>query len=67
MDVEECFHLFSRLSSSVALETKKSWVEALMAELSLEKCRDTKIGDARVKGVSGGERFPLQTHMHPKS
>lgn len=31
-------------------------VEAVISELGLGKSRDTLVGDARVRGVSGGER-----------
>lgn len=35
---------------------KKSRVEDIIQMLRLEKCRDTRIGDARTRGVSGGEK-----------
>ncbi|KJE97893.1 hypothetical protein CAOG_07972 [Capsaspora owczarzaki ATCC 30864] len=45
-----------RLPRSLALETKMARVETVIQLLRLDKCADTLIGSAHVKGVSGGER-----------
>ena len=45
-----------RLPSDMATENKQERVKAIIDELGLYKARDTRIGDAQVRGVSGGER-----------
>ncbi|XP_057975009.1 ABC transporter G family member 25 [Malania oleifera] len=45
-----------RLPQTLSKAEKISVVESVMAELGLEKCENTIIGDALVRGVSGGER-----------
>ncbi|KAH7685380.1 Sulfate-transporting ATPase protein [Dioscorea alata] len=45
-----------RLPRTVARAEKVRAAEAVMAELGLDKCADTVIGNAFVRGVSGGER-----------
>ncbi|KAJ3208979.1 ATP-binding cassette sub- G member 1 [Dinochytrium kinnereticum] len=45
-----------RLPKSISPEEKKERVEAIIKDLNLTKCADTIIGDAHIKGVSGGER-----------
>lgn len=47
------FKLGNRLGSGKALE---EYVTTVINDLGLKKCRNTAIGDATVKGVSGGER-----------
>ncbi|CEH14703.1 abc atp-binding protein isoform 1 [Ceraceosorus bombacis] len=37
-------------------QTKMDRVEDIIRMLRLEKCRDSRIGDARTRGISGGER-----------
>lgn len=44
------------LGDDVSIESKYDVVDAVIAELGLEKTRNTVIGDERVRGVSGGER-----------
>ena len=45
-----------RLPRSVSLAEKRLRVEQIIMQLGLNSCRDTKIGDAQNKGISGGER-----------
>ncbi|KAG2450267.1 hypothetical protein HYH02_004778 [Chlamydomonas schloesseri] len=41
--------------TSEPLEEKKAAVEELLTRLSLQRCRDVKIGNAMAKGISGGQ------------
>jgi ABC-type multidrug transport system ATPase subunit len=45
-----------RLSRKMPLAEKKERVNAVIRQLGLEGCRDTKIGDSLSRGISGGER-----------
>ena len=45
-----------RLSKEFTAQDKLARVNAIIQELGLTKARDTQIGDARHRGVSGGER-----------
>ncbi|GBG64535.1 hypothetical protein CBR_g45231 [Chara braunii] len=45
-----------RLPSTMSKETKKQFVDGVLAELSLTKAADTWIGNEMRRGVSGGER-----------
>ena len=45
-----------QLSSKLSDEDKEKYVDSIIAELGLNKCKDTIIGDAKTRGVSGGER-----------
>ncbi|CAK9871016.1 unnamed protein product [Sphagnum jensenii] len=45
-----------RLPRSYSQEQKERRVEAIIAELGLEKCQHTMIGNTFLRGVSGGER-----------
>ncbi|CAG8696953.1 21385_t:CDS:10, partial [Cetraspora pellucida] len=45
-----------RLPREVPTSAKLEQVENVIQALNLSKCSNTKIGDARVRGVSGGER-----------
>ena len=45
-----------RLPRSMPLEKKRGRVEQVVRELGLSKCVDTMVGNAVVRGVSGGER-----------
>ncbi|KAK4535738.1 hypothetical protein CDCA_CDCA06G1763 [Cyanidium caldarium] len=45
-----------RLPRSMPLEKKRNRVEQVVRELGLSKCVDTMVGNAVVRGVSGGER-----------
>ena len=54
----EALHFSAALRSGAALgaAARTAKVDALLAELKLEKCADTLIGGALIKGISGGER-----------
>lgn len=45
-----------RLPRTVTAAEKVAAAEAVMAELGLGKCADTAVGNAFVRGISGGER-----------
>ncbi|CAL4995119.1 unnamed protein product [Urochloa decumbens] len=45
-----------RLPTTTPLSTKASAADAVIAELGLTACADTIVGNAFVRGVSGGER-----------
>ncbi|KAJ3104803.1 ATP-binding cassette sub- G member 1 [Phlyctochytrium planicorne] len=45
-----------RLPDSISQDEKNKRVDAIIRDLNLTKCADTIIGDAAIKGVSGGER-----------
>jgi ABC-type multidrug transport system ATPase subunit len=45
-----------RLPSSVSLAEKTKIVERIIQQLGLQNCKDTRIGDAENRGISGGER-----------
>jgi len=45
-----------QLSKHMSFDEKKKYVMSIIQELGLIKCKDTIIGDARTRGVSGGER-----------
>ncbi|KAJ3220188.1 hypothetical protein HDU67_005514 [Dinochytrium kinnereticum] len=45
-----------RLSSTTPKEQKAKRVDDIIQELGLLKCKDTKIGDSDLKGISGGEK-----------
>jgi ATP-binding cassette subfamily G (WHITE) protein 2 len=42
--------------SALSEEDKIKVVNSVIKNLGLEKCRDTYVGDARIRGVSGGEK-----------
>ena len=45
-----------RLPRDMALSEKQALVERTLAELGLERCADTLIGEERIRGISGGEK-----------
>ena len=45
-----------RLPASMSIEDKQRHVDTVIAKLGLTPARDTIIGNAKVRGVSGGER-----------
>ena len=45
-----------RLPKELSMDEKNKRVDAIISELGLSKAEDTHIGDARIRGVSGGER-----------
>ncbi|KAF9601071.1 hypothetical protein IFM89_025537 [Coptis chinensis] len=58
LTVEETllFAAFLRLPSNMSKQQKYTRVDTIVKELGLERCRQTRIGGAFVKGISGGER-----------
>ena len=57
MTVRECISMSATLRlPKESPETRREKVERIIKELGLEQCADTFIGDAQLKGVSGGER-----------
>ncbi|KAL3686190.1 hypothetical protein R1sor_004212 [Riccia sorocarpa] len=45
-----------RLPSDMPLKEKKRRVELMIAQLGLESCASTRVGNEKYRGVSGGER-----------
>jgi ATP-binding cassette subfamily G (WHITE) protein 1 len=45
-----------RLPNSISAEQKMKKVDDLIKTLNLTKCQNTVIGNAQIKGISGGER-----------
>ncbi|KAJ3106042.1 ATP-binding cassette sub- G member 1 [Phlyctochytrium bullatum] len=45
-----------RLPQEIPMKEKEERVDAIIRDMGLNKCADTIIGDAHIKGVSGGER-----------
>jgi ABC-type multidrug transport system ATPase subunit len=45
-----------RLPKEISVKEKEERVEAVIDLLNLKKCRDTVVGNDRIKGISGGER-----------
>ncbi|BBM99967.1 ATP-binding cassette, subfamily G (WHITE), member 2 [Marchantia polymorpha subsp. ruderalis] len=45
-----------RLPASMPLKEKKLRVDNMIAQLGLENCANTRVGNEKVRGVSGGER-----------
>ncbi|KAG1326714.1 putative GBF-interacting protein 1-like [Cocos nucifera] len=58
LTVEETlvFAAFLRLPTNMTSQHKYARADAIIKELSLERCRHTKVGGVFVKGISGGER-----------
>lgn len=44
------------LGDTLSAEELETYVTSVINDLGLKKVRDTVIGDATIKGVSGGER-----------
>lgn len=53
------FHAKLRLPRGTAESELVRHVDTLLTKLSLLKCRDSRIGDAFVRGISGGEKRRL--------
>jgi len=55
---KECLRFSSkmRLPKSIPMSEKESFVDELLKALGLEKSQDTVVGNALLKGISGGER-----------
>lgn len=56
MSVRECLEFAAKLKLTGTMEQKMARVDAVITDLKLTKCQNTKIGGPLVKGVSGGER-----------
>ncbi|KAH0457631.1 hypothetical protein IEQ34_012946 [Dendrobium chrysotoxum] len=58
LTVEETlvFAAFLRLPKNMTRQQKYSKADAIIKQLSLERCRHTKVGGTFVRGISGGER-----------
>lgn len=48
-----------RLSSNIRKEVKQEFVNELINKLGLTSCADTKVGDIKERGLSGGEKKRL--------
>ena len=53
------FRVELKLGSLISKHAKVERVEHLLRDLKLEKAADTIVGDAKVRGISGGERRRL--------
>lgn len=53
---EEVFSIAARLIYNKSAGDVEELVDGMLDELKLQKCRKTIVGNARVKGISGGER-----------
>jgi ABC-type multidrug transport system ATPase subunit len=53
------FRVELKLGSLISKHAQEERVEELIQELNLEKAADTIVGDAKVRGISGGERRRL--------
>lgn len=48
-----------QLSSAMTSQERKIYVEMLLHRLGLVSCADSRVGDAKVRGISGGEKKRL--------
>ena len=48
-----------KLGSRISKKSRTTLVNDLIAQMRLEKAADTIVGDAKVRGISGGERRRL--------
>ncbi len=53
------FRVELKLGSQINKKTRDDLVDDLIAQMRLEKAADTIVGDAKVRGISGGERRRL--------
>ncbi|KAJ3215521.1 ATP-binding cassette sub- G member 2 [Dinochytrium kinnereticum] len=65
LTVAETLHYAAelRLPSVLTKQEKQARVDETIAELGLTKCKDTRIGDSDVRGVSGGEKKRVSIGM----
>ena len=54
----------NELAASDASSTNEEICSRLMTDLGLLKCAETKVGDAKTRGVSGGEKKRLSLACH---
>ena len=61
LTVRETFTIAAKLKlpKQMSEEDKKKRVEQIIEKLALKKCADVIVGNAEVKGISGGERKRL--------
>lgn len=52
----ECFTFAAKLTMKLSKRQLEDRVEELITDLGLGSCANTKIGNAFIKGISGGER-----------
>lgn len=52
----EAFYFSANMRLNISPAEKVQRVESLIVELGLSKCADTRVGNAQIRGVSGGER-----------
>jgi ABC-type multidrug transport system ATPase subunit/ABC-type multidrug transport system permease subunit len=52
----EVFTFYAKLRLDLSADERKFRVAALLEELGLTKCADTKVGNELIRGLSGGER-----------
>ena len=57
------YSAFLRLPSTMSLQAKQARVEQILEELRLTHVADSRIGNAHVRGVSGGERRRVSIGM----
>lgn len=48
-----------QLSSSLTFEERRQYVDNLLYRLGLVNCAESRVGDAKVRGISGGEKKRL--------
>ena len=53
------FRVELKLGSQIYKKARDDLVDDLIAQMRLEKAADTIVGDAKVRGISGGERRRL--------
>lgn len=53
------FRVELKLGSRISKSSREDLVDSLISQLGLEKAADTTVGDAKVRGISGGERRRL--------
>ncbi len=52
----ECFAFAAKLRTNLPAQKQIDKIDELLYRLGLWNCKDTRIGDAFIKGLSGGER-----------
>lgn len=52
----EIFNFTANLRLNLSAKEKRERVEALISDLGLKRCAETKVGNALIRGLSGGER-----------
>lgn len=52
----EIFNFTANLRLNLSAKERRERVEALIGDLGLKRCAETKVGNALIRGLSGGER-----------